>query len=1435
MPNQIPDIYKAAIRRYEEITKTKLDDPSIARLATLDDLTKAIEAKNKEFTAFRAKRHGIFAALSVAMRPIELVGDLAAGGASMAFPPSSLVFGAVSSLINAAKDVSANYDAIMDLLDTLKDFTVRLEVYNREKISKSLSDKLADILVTLIDIFALSRKEIKDGRLFYFAKNVFLGNDVKIQDAVAKLAKLTESEDRLVGAETLTEVKKSGCTLDGVSMTVTSTGFAVNQMSGDISKVSIDVSRLTQRFDALMVASHESTAEVRETNGRSHQRHIKEVLQPSVSALDWYDKINRTRIANTGNWIREETFFRSWMNKEMPVLWIAGNPGAGKSYIASNIISFLREQYPQGVHHTSNVSVAYFFFKDDHPDTRSFDQALRDIAYQMSQNDPAYAKYIASTCDSAQEIKSLPSLWRTIFVKYFLENKDVDSSAYLLLDGIDESDPDSREQFFELAKDLQEASDARIQIVMLGRPQLIDEFEMTADMTQVPTIYVTARNNSDDIVHYIESSIKKSAYLKRAPKALQAEIVEKLSSGAQGMFIWVNFMLKDLLKKQNEHAIRTALNKAPRGLDKMIRHVLEGYSISLKDNVEAAEDLNTLLAWVTCAQRPLKLDELDTLLKVKSPTGDGNWWLEGTLRKQFASFFMLTRVDGLTTADLQRTKTLRDDFEVDLDDEISTDAFDDVENDTNFDSDPATTEVTFCHASIGDFFRKESETKAIAGEDCPSIGLEYHDSKVSVLKTCLEVLCSKPSSDTWTRAAKLLPFIRSFWIPILDTVDVAKTSTNDKIFIGTAIVKVLSDAQILLNVVGDLKQEQFCQENVDLFEKWVTDSEIFKALPKENQDWVQSTSQNRAELVLPYAKYVAEQWLRGLSTDAKVFAAIIYAYISLCKKDPNWNLNTPEKIMEAAEWCNFEQNALWHRRLAMALREHEQWDAAIPHFQKALDLDPSMWLARVGEALSYMKRATKEAYRKAIELHKITLDVLEKTQPDDTLIGAGIQIYRHISLERLAFCLRSLDEQHAALETLERAFIDYNRCNKCVCAQLDLYSRAGRHEDIMKLLNGLNEPIKGLDYTRLSESLLTEANYKAEAYFEIISEAALKMNEIPFTFEIYRNAIAAARKQYKSVQAAHLELCLATLYDRYGYDSERAASMWERIVDTYRSTKAETEIAEVKWAASINLARHCLKQTVEVGKDTSEAERCGAILERLAKVKTGSQTTITASESTTMLGAWYKLVGRDEEARACFQVQVRECIRMLSDDDPTNDEDAYWKLIFVLAAAGDDKNINALFWEVFNVDQNDGSDKAVEEGSSKSNDRVDETPGKHVEQSQFEDTDRDDVRDKVSDSVPEDNKFVANMTCDGCFQGILPGNIAICRYCFNIAICRDCFVLLKAGELPVNICSPKHAWFFVERISKEVRKARALDKLFIDGEHLSMDEWKKKLVVQWNI
>lgn len=131
--DQIPTIYKEAIRRYEEITNKKLDESSMLNIQSVDGLLAEIDRRNGKFIEFREKRQVFFKFLENALNPVELVSNLSSGASSMAFPPSTLVFSAATYLVNAAKGVSAHYDAIQSLMGTLK---VRRCIDNAAKCGK---------------------------------------------------------------------------------------------------------------------------------------------------------------------------------------------------------------------------------------------------------------------------------------------------------------------------------------------------------------------------------------------------------------------------------------------------------------------------------------------------------------------------------------------------------------------------------------------------------------------------------------------------------------------------------------------------------------------------------------------------------------------------------------------------------------------------------------------------------------------------------------------------------------------------------------------------------------------------------------------------------------------------------------------------------------------------------------------------------------------------------------------------------------------------------------------------------------------------------------------------------------------------------------------------------------------------------------------------
>ncbi|KAL4926965.1 uncharacterized protein BDV17DRAFT_293077 [Aspergillus undulatus] len=134
-------------------------------------------ARNESFANFRAQRSRLFSSLKAAMVPIQLASDPASAGAQTTFPPAAVIFGAVKYLLDAARGISTQYDAIVELMRTLKDLTVRLGVYAEHRISAPLSERLTEILATMLEFFAIARHQIDRGRIRAFGENLLLGNN----------------------------------------------------------------------------------------------------------------------------------------------------------------------------------------------------------------------------------------------------------------------------------------------------------------------------------------------------------------------------------------------------------------------------------------------------------------------------------------------------------------------------------------------------------------------------------------------------------------------------------------------------------------------------------------------------------------------------------------------------------------------------------------------------------------------------------------------------------------------------------------------------------------------------------------------------------------------------------------------------------------------------------------------------------------------------------------------------------------------------------------------------------------------------------------------------------------------------------------------------------------------------------------------------------
>ncbi|KAK4548205.1 hypothetical protein LTR36_010074 [Oleoguttula mirabilis] len=1475
--NEFTSLWDDAREEFADASGKDLKDLPMPQ--TTEELIKSVESQNKGYKDFREKQGLLFTVLSAAVKPIELVGNLAAGAASAVFPPSSMCLGAVMYLINAAHGVSASLDAITDMLGVLKDFTVRLSIYNRESLSVQLREKLTEVLTTVIEIFARSTKVIKEGvvhRLKSFGKNVLLGNDQKMQGLIAKLDKLTQGEDRLVGAETLVETKKTGRNVQDVQSTLTET-------TKHLSQLTVTQTEVSQGVGQILSAMENQAAQIKEEKDTKHLETVKKVLKPSNTPQDRFDEIKREHVHGSGDWILAEGALQAWVASKDPIIWVSGNPGSGKSFLTYTVIAHLQDLEQEHSDSTVHASIAYFFFRDNKDQTRSFAQALRDIAFQIAQNDQLYAKHVAA--HTPEDVASIRSAWHNLFVDFYLQDGNGDRPAFLLLDGIDEAFEEDRVTFLELLKDVENAgSGSRLHVAMIGRPQIIDEILDQLE-TNVSTIHVDWTKNGSDVAHYVEISIAKSRVLHRVSRKLKDEIVQTLTSKAGGMFMWVKLMVAELGKKSRESAIRDALTKAPKGLTEMLQHVLEGFSASLTE--EDAQDLNDMLLWVALAKRPLALGDVDTMLRLKSEEGEGIIYLEGKLRKQFASFFTLTRDDCLTTADLQAPKRVLDDRD-ELDEDTAAgaeagDGLNDVENETDFDSNPAKTTVTFSHASISDFFRDPKHGKVVCkGDDHPAVGVDLASARIQVTRTCLDLMVDISLYPRMIGSVSLLEYASQNWKEHLEDLRIANLDLATRSFVATMVARMLQEDSLLQNMDVTRPYTFFTEDCARLLASYLTDADIIATLPAETASWVHSTAAAPLELFEPAMRYFAKKWLLpdySSGWNMIVCATQIWAYMQRREGKVLENLSNPslsaEELTSAAEWAGFEQTAYWHRMLAIVLRETNHTSAALQEFQKVLQMDDTLWTARVGIA---RVKVNQGKFREALELDAATLALAEK---DDQLEESVKRSHLQQVHKRMGQCYESILDGIGCKETCEVAenvrlmqlafseykqafvmsFWDYESLLWCFNILRSLaklsdgqqgHRNPPRHdEDEGKHLDTPNTPspheyyerIMGLSHTIANSqkddlhthltSCLYQYRYSDEDFFEVLALAAMQTGQVKWLQARYKDAVVAAHKDRLTVTAACLNLCLAQLYTTYSEEEEhtgKAVRIWETIgTEGSATTREATDIAWARDKALESLGTYCICKAFAC-EDEQVAERWVHKLEHYTAQKASGNFNWMAI----YLATWYQKQGRSEDARQLVKPMVMESISILSDDDPTNDPEGYANLVIMFLAIGDDVNVLALCHSErqyvdgitvlvgdiaeeergvkHTVQGADGKDETAEGGG-------DDEAGNDDDGSGAGHSDDDDGDDTVG-------------SCDGICGDDFDNwdGVTWCRYC-GWSFCTACLQLVQNNELPMRICGAHHEFLFVPPLRQKFKKGEVL----VGDRVMSAEEWKAGVKQQWGL
>ena len=285
------------------------------------------------------------------------------------------------------------------------------------------------------------------------------------------------------------------------------------------------------------------------------------------------------------------------------MLWLTGVPGGGKTVLSSFVINRCSEVSGE----EPSPPVLYFFFKMTDSDKNSILAVTSSLVYQLYSLFPAsLCTDIVSLRDESGKEKALSDqrLWNL-----FLKHAKKTPNLTIVLDALDECD--EVDVFLGRVLSLLQCCPAKVLVVSRK------EENIALALTNHPHIAISEEDVEDDIRSYVTAEIENIPRFQGKP--VQRRIISALTSGHGGMFLWAYLMVKELKELGTVRQVDRALKSLPTGLEELHEAIITRLDSTLH---RAHRELATrILTWIVCAVRPLRLAELQEILRFEIRQG----------------------------------------------------------------------------------------------------------------------------------------------------------------------------------------------------------------------------------------------------------------------------------------------------------------------------------------------------------------------------------------------------------------------------------------------------------------------------------------------------------------------------------------------------------------------------------------------------------------------------------------------------------------------------------------------------------------------------------------------------------------------------------------------------------------------------------------------
>lgn len=312
------------------------------------------------------------------------------------------------------------------------------------------------------------------------------------------------------------------------------------------------------------------------------------------------------------SWILEDRAFVDWWTRDdSRLLWIHGDPGKGKTMMMMALIS----EVGRNLESLAGPNVlAYFFCENTNSDLNTTVSVLRGLIYLLVDQEKTLICHLRKRYDTTGRrfFEGLNTQYALLDVLLNILKDPSLRRVCLMIDALDECDNKIHELLEWIIERNPELS-PKIKWLITSRnePAFIER------LGRGQQLHTSLELNSSHVTRavsgFIDHKIRELAGLKLYNNKLQAFIRDSLLEKAEGTFLWVALVCKEL-KRARRGKEKSFLQATPAGLvplyERMLNQVLH------QEDESDTDSCRRILCSVTLAFRPLRLKEIAVFAKI---------------------------------------------------------------------------------------------------------------------------------------------------------------------------------------------------------------------------------------------------------------------------------------------------------------------------------------------------------------------------------------------------------------------------------------------------------------------------------------------------------------------------------------------------------------------------------------------------------------------------------------------------------------------------------------------------------------------------------------------------------------------------------------------------------------------------------------------------